>query len=249
MPGGENGIGQRLKAARLRRGLSREALAFHSGISWSAIAQVEAGRRTNLRPTTLAALAGALAVTIDYLVTGRPPANGMLEHRVLLYEADSVFLDTATRFLTEANERSEAAIAVADPDKLALLRERLDGRADGVVFAERATWYRSPVAALAGYREFLDQALHAGVSWVRILGEPAWASSSSVEAQLWARYESLLNLLFSGAPVTVLCTYDRRELNGKIVEHAQSTHPHLVEKDAVVPSPAYTEPGEFMLQL
>ena len=53
-----------------RLGWTREALAFHSGLSWSAIAQVESGRRTNLRPSTLAALSRPLGVSIDYLVDG-----------------------------------------------------------------------------------------------------------------------------------------------------------------------------------
>ena len=42
----KNGLDTRLKAARRRRGLNREALAFHSGVSWSAIAQ---SRRADAR--------------------------------------------------------------------------------------------------------------------------------------------------------------------------------------------------------
>src|ERR1700761_4783343 len=73
----ESGIGSRLRAARERLGLSREALAFHAGISWSAIAQVESGRRSQLRPSTLLALATALGLTIDYLVSGRYASTAM----------------------------------------------------------------------------------------------------------------------------------------------------------------------------
>src|SRR5438445_8615473 len=85
----QNGLGARVRAARQRRGWSREALAFHSGISWSAIAQVESGRRTNVRPSTLHALALALGVTIDYLVAGRSVAAPMMEHQALLYATDA----------------------------------------------------------------------------------------------------------------------------------------------------------------
>ena len=101
-----NGIGTRVKTARQRRGWNREALAFHSGISWSAIAQVEAGRRTNLRPATLRSLAQALGVTIDYLVTGGRAAPAMLSHQALLYGSDSEFVDTAAPFLAEGVERA-----------------------------------------------------------------------------------------------------------------------------------------------
>ena len=249
MPGRDNRIGERLRAARLRRDLSREALAFHSGISWSAIAQVEAGRRTNLRPSTLSALARSLGVTIDYLVSGRATATCMLEHRLLLYDTDSEFLDAATRFLAEAIERSEATIVVTDADKIAVLRERLGAPAKQVKFAERATWYRTPAAALVAYREFLDRALEAGASWIRICGEPAWAENSDPDQSLWARFESLLNLVFNGAPVTVLCPYDKRELDEEVIAHARATHPYTVEKNAVVPCSDYAEPGLFMLEL
>lgn len=248
MSEGDNNIGKRLKAVRLRRDLSREALAFHSGISWSAIAQVEAGRRTNLRPSTLSALAGALGVTIDYLVSGRAATTSMLEHRVLLYETDSVFLETATRFLLAATEASEPAIAVTDPDKIELLRERLGDRSERVEFADRRAWYSSPIEALVGYRKFLDRAMDAGASWVCILGEPVWVGRSELDTELWARCESLLNLVFSGAPVTVLCPYDVRELDERTLAHARATHPYAVEKDGIVPSPDYSEPGFFVLQ-
>ena len=61
-------MGTRVRAAGVRLGWSREALAVRSELSWSAIAQVESGRRKNVRPQTLSALAEALGVTIDYLV-------------------------------------------------------------------------------------------------------------------------------------------------------------------------------------
>ena len=53
-------IGESLKAARERLGWSREALAYHSGVSWSAIAQIESGRRKDVRLSSLSALAEAL---------------------------------------------------------------------------------------------------------------------------------------------------------------------------------------------
>ena len=55
-------LGESLKAARARAGWSREALAYHSGVSWSAIAQIESGRRNDVRLSSLSALAEALGV-------------------------------------------------------------------------------------------------------------------------------------------------------------------------------------------
>src|SRR3954462_14947268 len=104
----DSGIGARVRAARERLGWSREALAFHSEISWSGVAQVESGRRRNLRPATLTALAGALGVTVDYLLLGGPASPAMLEHRALPYRTGEELLNAARPFLATGVERSEA---------------------------------------------------------------------------------------------------------------------------------------------
>jgi transcriptional regulator with XRE-family HTH domain len=244
----EMGIAPRLRAARERLGLSREALAYHSGISWSAIAQAEAGRRTNLRPRTLLALAHTLGVTIDYLVAGGAEAGSMLQHRALFYDTNDAFVAIAAPFLAEGLERSEAALAVTSAARIKSLQDRLGAQAGAVQFAEHSTWYRTPAAALDGYRQFMTKAVDAGATWIRILGEPVWAGRSKTEVRLWARYESLLNLVFSGAPVTVLCPYDTQALDASVLDYAHATHPHATEHETLIPSPHYADPGTFVLQ-
>ena len=118
------GIGSRVRAARERLGWTREALAFHAGVSWSGIAQVESGRRTNLRPSTLGALSRALGVSIDYLVGSALPPR-MLEHSVFQYRADDEFQATIGSFLADGVERSEAVLAVTTAPNIELLREHL----------------------------------------------------------------------------------------------------------------------------
>src|SRR3954452_5807720 len=119
----QTGIGTRLRAARERLGWSREALAVHSDLSWSAIAQVESGRRVNLRPRTLSALAGALGVSIDYLVHGAPSSPAMLEHQVLVYETDEELVNPVGPSLRGGIEVSKAVLAVTTSAKIDLLRE------------------------------------------------------------------------------------------------------------------------------
>lgn len=241
------GIGSRLRTARQRRGWNREALAIHSGISWSAIAQVECGRRKHLRPQTLFALARALGVTADYLIAGRASVP-MLCHRALLYDSDEAFLAVAVPFLAEAAERSEAALVVTGEANIKLLRGTLGELAGQVEFAERASWYRTPTAALRGYEAFLDARIEAGAPWVSVIGEPVWAGRSAPEVQAWARYESLLNLSFGGAPLTVLCPYDRRELDDEIIAQACATHSHSVEREVLKANPEFTDPRDFVLE-
>ncbi len=242
------GIGPRVRAARERLGWTREALAFHSGLSWSAIAQVESGRRTNIRPSTLAALSRPLGVSIDYLIDGGLSHTTMLEHSVFTYGTDDQFQTTIGTFLSEGIERSEANLAVTTAANIELLREHLGKDARGVEFVDATGWYSSPIAALEAYRAFTDAKLEDGAAWVRIIGEPIWAGRSDTEVRDWTRYESLLNLVFASSPLTVVCPYDERSVAPEIVRQAHLTHPHTVGDAGVSHSPDYTDPGRFALE-
>ena len=244
----DSGIGARLRAARERSGWSREALAFHSGMSWSAVAQVESGRRRNVRPQTLSALSGALGVTIDYLVHGCPPSSTMLDHQALLYDTDQQFLDTVAPFLTEGMERSEAMLAVTTSANIELLREHLGSDAEEVEFVEREGWLIAPGQTLHAFEAFVNAKLEAGAPWVRILGEPLWAGRSDSEIGLWTRFESLFNLVFAASPMTVLCPYDKRSVPPEIVRQAHLTHPHTIGQGGIASSPDYADPAGFVLE-
>ena len=216
-------------------------------MSWSAIAQLETGRRKHLRPGTLAALAGSLGVTTDYLVAGRSASAPMFEHRALLYRGDREFLDVAAPFLQEGVERGEATLAVSSSRNIGLLQERLGEHCEHVEFALHSRFYSSPLGALNRYREFVDARLDQGCPWVRIVGQPVWDGRSEEEARIWTRYESLLNLIFSASPLTIVCPYDVRALDPVILGHARATHPRTIEYDALSASSHYVDPGGFVL--
>lgn len=241
-------IGRRVRAARERVGWTREALAFHAGISWSAIAQVESGRRTNLRPTTLAALSRALGVSIDYLVDGTLARAAMLEHAVFSYRTDDQFQTTVGSFLSDGLERSEATLAVTTSSKTELLREHLGRDARSVEFLDANIFYSTPIAALEAYGAFLQAALERGAPWVRVVGEPIWAGRSDTEVGVWTRYESLFNLVFAASPLTCVCPYDDRSVAAEIVRHAHLTHPSTIDDRGISQSPEYTDPARLALE-
>jgi transcriptional regulator with XRE-family HTH domain len=240
-------IGERLRAARTRKGLTREELAVRSGVSWSAIAQIEAGRRTHVRPSTLGACAAALGVTVDYLIGGAPqPA--LLEHHVLVYRSDDEFVEAAAAFLRSGVASEEPTLAVTGARNLELLREALDSDAERITMADSSDWYSQPVGALNAFRRFATEACERGAAWTRVLGEPVWSGRSADDVKSWARYESLLNLVFAGLPMTVVCAYDAQSLDDELVEHAHATHaatlgPHGVERNA-----RFIDPGDFILR-
>jgi transcriptional regulator with XRE-family HTH domain len=243
------GIGRRVRAARERLGWTREALAFHSGISWSAITQVESGRRTNVRPSTLAALSRPLGVSIDYLVGGGDSPSTMLEHSAFCYRTDDQFRATMGPFLAEGIERSEAPIVVTTAGNIELLRDHLGKDARHVEFFDSSDFLVTPSATLEAFRTASDARLARGVSWVRILGEPLWAGRSDAEVRLWTRFESIFNLVFAASPLKIVCPYDERSVAPEIVRDAHHTHPSLVGDRGISKSPEYTEPGRFALDL
>jgi transcriptional regulator with XRE-family HTH domain len=242
------GIGPRVRAARQRLGWTREALAFHAGVSWSAIAQVESGRRTNLRPSTLAALAGPLGVSIDYLVGASPVRPTMLEHSAFIYRADDQFQTTVGSFVAEGLERSEAILAVTTSTNTELLREQLGKEARNVEFIDSTRFLTTPIATLEAFKAFSQDRLERGAPWVRIVGEPIWVGRTDTEVRLWTRFESLFNLVFAASPMTVVCPYDERSADPEIVRQAHLTHPHTMGDTGISPCNDYTEPGRFALQ-
>jgi transcriptional regulator with XRE-family HTH domain len=242
------GIGPRVRAARERLGWTREALAFHAGVSWSAIAQVESGRRTNLRPSTLAALSRPLGVSIDYLVGGKLSRPTLLEHSVFPYRTDDQFRTTMGSFLADGVERSEATLAVTTGPNIELLREHLGNAARSVEFLDASGFYSTPIAALEAYSAFFEAALERGAPWVRVVGEPVWAGRSDAEVRVWTRYESLFNLVFAASPLTVVCPYDEKSVAPEIVRDAHLTHPNTVGDRGVSQNPGYTDPARLALE-
>jgi DNA-binding XRE family transcriptional regulator len=73
-------LGDRIREARKRRGVSQRDLAQSSGVSVSLIRKVEQGERNDTRMPTLRKLAVALGVTTTTLL-GDPPAPGPAEDR------------------------------------------------------------------------------------------------------------------------------------------------------------------------
>jgi transcriptional regulator with XRE-family HTH domain len=246
----ESAVGSSLKAARQRLGWSREALAFHSGVSWSAISQIESGRRVDVRLSSLSALARALGVTTDYLggsiAAGPPP---QLEHRVLVYGSDDEYVATVAPFLQEGIERSDALLVVTTPRLLELIRRDLGAEVERGKLLDAADWYSSPLETLRRYRGFVDDSLEAGFKWVRIVGEPVWAGRSAAEVREWSRYESIINLSLAAAPATIVCPYDSRSVPANVMHDAECTHSEFAHAGGSAPSASYREPEDFLLQL
>jgi transcriptional regulator with XRE-family HTH domain len=230
-------------------GLSRDALAHRAGLSSAAIAQIESGRRQDVRLASLVALARALGVSVDYLAGGEATLEpALFEHRALVYDSKDDYLDALVPFLTDALARNEAALAVTSRASTRLLRTALGRRAKDVEFHESAGWYPSPATAMDNYRALLKDRFAAGAPWINIVGDPVWAGRPRAEQVEWMRYESMINLAFASAPATIICPYDARIATRRTLADAGHTHPHIAGPDEIGPSATYTKPGDFLLR-
>jgi transcriptional regulator with XRE-family HTH domain len=241
-------IGDSLKAARTRLGWTRETLAHHSGVSWSAIAQIESGRRKAVRLGTLSALAEALGMSVDYLI-GSPATIGqpLFEHRVLPYASDEDLLSSAVPFLAEGIDRSDAVVAVMPRAWNRRIRDNVNGASSRIEFVDAADWYTSPGAALDRYRVLLKERLDAGSVWIRIVAELPLVGRTRAEIAAWTRYESIVNLAFASAPATIVCTYDTEALPRGVVADAHRAHPPIAVGSLGTANPSYRDAEELLL--
>ena len=241
-------IGGSLRSARERKGWTREALAYHSGLSWAAIAQIESGRRQQVRVSSLVALASALGVSVDYLVGGDATISPqLLGHRVLIYGSDDEYLEAAVPFLLEGLARSEAVLTVPTKHQGDLLRDALGDDAQRIEFLDSAEWYRSLRDAAGGYLSFVKERFEHGAPWIRILAEAVWDGRSEAGVAEWFTYESLVNLALASSPATIVCSYDGRSLPDRVLAGAHHTHPELAAGAVHTPNLAYRQPLDFVL--
>ena len=242
--GGSAPLSARLRAARARLGWSRETLAHHAGLSWAGIAQIESGRRTNVRPSTLSALASALGVTVDYLL-GSTGERHLLVHRALLYGSSDEFLGAIAPILRGAMERSEALLVVTTATNIDLVARELGADAGSVHFEDSSAWYRSPIDAVNACRSFAHERLAAGSAWVNVVGEPFWGVKRG-DIRPWVTYEALFNLIFASSPITAICPYDTRTVHPSVVESARLTHPSVLSASGPEANPAYRDPTDLL---
>jgi anti-sigma regulatory factor (Ser/Thr protein kinase) len=148
-------------------------------------------------------------------------------HGLFVYDNDGDFVDRATSYLGAGTGAGEMGLAVVSRAKWALLRESLGDDVQRISHIQPATHYRDPQAALVEYDAVLRQAVAAGTTAVRLLGElPAWETRELCDA--WTVYEALINTVFADRPISMVCGYDEREHSAAAMEGALLTHPRVL---------------------
>ncbi len=79
-------LGSSIRAARRAKGWTQTQLALESGVSFRGVQDIETGKRSP-RPATLEAIAGALGMTSDVLISqsvGKTPATSLSRGDILI---------------------------------------------------------------------------------------------------------------------------------------------------------------------
>jgi transcriptional regulator with XRE-family HTH domain len=234
-----------VRGARHRRGWSRETLAHHSGLSWSAISQIETGRRADIRLSSLAALASALDISLDYLTDAHEP-RGLMTHEACFYDSVEGLAECATTFIRDGLSHDYALLVVTAPATQRLIQVMLGSDEKSVVFRDASDWYTTPTDATRGYQGFVRDARAGGAPWAGVIGEPVWTGRSAPEVAAWTRYESIVNLAFAAWPVSLMCPYDVNALDPQVIADARRTHPELLEDGNRQSSDGYQRPETFI---
>jgi len=237
-------LGATLRTARHQRGWSRETLAHESGLSWAAITQIETGRRTEVRVSSLVALAEALRVSVDYLVRCEV-APLMYEHRAYLFDSPAHLASMMAPTISSALEAGRATLVVTTKPNIAALKKALHADAKHVVFGTEADWYTTPTEVATRFNAFAREALTT-CDWVHLYGGPVLTGRTRAEVKAWMRYESLMNVTFAPWPISGGCLYDVQSLPKGIVTDVERTHPEVVTQDGARVSSSYEPTIEFV---
>lgn len=98
-------LGQKIKEARIQKGLTQEELGKIVGVQKSAIAKYENGRVVNIKRSTLQKLAKALDLRgSDLIIEGNPKEAATLHARVLM---DSELMISIEQYYELSDEKKK----------------------------------------------------------------------------------------------------------------------------------------------
>ncbi|MGC4773310.1 helix-turn-helix domain-containing protein [Micromonospora sp. DT44] len=193
MVGKPDTVGARIRYWRMRRGgMSQAVLAGLAGVTQSYISQVESGRKTIDRRSTLVALAAALQVTVADLLgqgteSGDPARESAAECVPAIWSALIEIEDGERRPSTYTAGRLAAEIARADQLRNAcnysamarmLPGLLLEAAAAGGTTLAQVAYLASTCIRHLGYRHLALNAARISVSAAEDVEDPAWIGAS-----------------------------------------------------------------------
>jgi anti-sigma regulatory factor (Ser/Thr protein kinase) len=155
--------------------------------------------------------------------------EGTFRHDAFVYHGDSAFLAGALPFIHAGLEAGDPVVVALDRAKIGLLKSELAGEADDVQFVNIREIGANPARLIPAWKQFIDARSGEGRRFWGI-GEPVWRGRSEAELVECHRHEALVNIAFAGGgPLSLLCPYDARSLDGDVIADMQCSHPTVLE--------------------
>ena len=189
-------------------------------------------------------------------LVGQTPTSTTLrpgDHICSVYDTDDQLVETVAGFLAEGLTRGERCWYVPSGGETNAIRSAMTRL--GVDVATEST--RSalhlldsndtytvhggfdPEQTMRVFSEAIEQALTDGFKGLRAAAEMSWALEIDDGGEALIAYESLLRMLFSTAPATGLCLYDKRRMPTALVHGALLTHPIVAVPGIFMANGAY----------
>ena len=172
------------------------------------------------------------------------PEVGTFTHVAIFYHGDREKAPKGLRWVGASMQRATGAGCavhiVVPAGTQSALREAV-GPLTGARVDDMAELGRNPARLIPAAFSMLDElpSRHACCLW-----EPAWPSRSAAELHEVIRHEALVNLAFTGHPITVACLYDTARLPEAVLRDAERTHPVVISNGHRRASASYLD-GDF----
>lgn len=164
-------------------------------------------------------------------------------HEALFYSGEDGFLAGTLPFIRDAVAADEPIMVAVNGDKIELLKGRLNGLAERVLFADMQELGRNPALIIPAWRDFVAENAASGRR-LRGIGEPICAARGAAELTECHHHESLLNLAFERGPSWwLMCPYDTAALDSTVLAAAEHNHPFIEEDGVERESPTYRDPA------
>lgn|GEM_PF-6252080 len=103
-----------------------------------------------------------------------------------------------------------------------------------------------PEEMIAYVEQVVTEALAAGRTGVRVIGDMAWALSPEPGCDRVIEYESKVNHLFSRLDLLAICQYDLRAFSAGTLLEAMRVHPMVLYRGQVCRNAYYVPPEEYL---